>query len=121
MASTDVVTLEDGTFDNEVLKSDIPVLVDFWAIWCGPCKAIAPVVEQIAVDYKGKVKVGKMDIDKHQAVAAEVQHPLDPDPARLQGRQGGRHGDRRRQDELDESVKKVVEAGPARLRAAWPP
>ena len=69
MASNDVVTLEDGTFENEVLKSDIPVLVDFWAIWCGPCKAIAPVVEQIAVDFKGKVKVGKMDIDKHQGVA----------------------------------------------------
>jgi thioredoxin 1 len=63
------VTLEDGTFDNEVLKSEIPVLVDFWATWCGPCKAIAPVVEQIAVDFKGKVKVGKMDIDKHQGVA----------------------------------------------------
>ena len=69
MASNDVVTLEDGTFDNEVLKSEIPVLVDFWATWCGPCKAIAPVVEQIAVDFKGKVKVGKMDIDKHQGVA----------------------------------------------------
>ncbi len=69
MASNDVVTLEDGTFENEVLKSDIPVLVDFWAVWCGPCKAIAPVVEQIAVDFKGKVKVGKMDIDKHQGVA----------------------------------------------------
>jgi thioredoxin len=69
MASNDVVTLEDGTFDNEVLKSEIPVLVDFWAVWCGPCKAIAPVVEQIAADFKGKVKVGKMDIDKHQGVA----------------------------------------------------
>jgi len=69
MASSDVVTLEDGTFDNEVLKSEIPVLVDFWATWCGPCKAIAPVVEQIAVDFKGKVKGGKMDIDKHQGVA----------------------------------------------------
>jgi thioredoxin 1 len=69
MASSDVVTLEDGTFDNEVLKSEIPVLVDFWATWCGPCKAIAPVVEQIATDFKGKVKVGKMDIDKHQVVA----------------------------------------------------
>jgi thioredoxin 1 len=69
MATSDVVILEDGTFDNEVLKSDIPVLVDFWATWCGPCKAIAPVVEQIAVDFKGKVKVGKMDIDKHQVVA----------------------------------------------------
>lgn len=69
MASNDVVTLEDGTFDNEVLKSDIPVLVDFWAVWCGPCKAIAPVVDQLAAEYKGKVKIGKMDIDKHQAVA----------------------------------------------------
>jgi thioredoxin 1 len=69
MASTDVVTLEDGTFDAEVLKSEIPVLVDFWATWCGPCKAIAPVVEQIATEFKGKVKVGKMDIDKHQGVA----------------------------------------------------
>ncbi|MEI7706548.1 MAG: thioredoxin [Deltaproteobacteria bacterium] len=69
MASNDVVNLEDGTFDNEVLKSEIPVLVDFWAVWCGPCKAIAPVVEQIATDFKGKVKVAKMDIDKHQAVA----------------------------------------------------
>jgi thioredoxin 1 len=69
MASNDIVTLDDGTFENEVLKSDIPVLVDFWATWCGPCKAIAPVVEQIATDFKGKVKVGKMDIDKHQVVA----------------------------------------------------
>jgi thioredoxin 1 len=69
MASNDVVTLEDGTFDAEVLKSELPVLVDFWATWCGPCKAIAPVVEQIATDFKGKVKVGKMDIDKHQGVA----------------------------------------------------
>ncbi len=69
MASNDIVTLEDGTFENEVLKSEIPVLVDFWAVWCGPCKAIAPVVDQIAADFKGKVKVGKMDIDKHQGVA----------------------------------------------------
>ena len=69
MASPNVVILEDGTFDQEVLKSDIPVLVDFWAVWCGPCKAIAPVVDQIAQDFQGKVKVGKMDIDRHQAVA----------------------------------------------------
>jgi len=69
MASPNVVILEDGTFDQEVLKSDIPVLVDFWAVWCGPCKAIAPVVDQIAQEYQGKVKVGKMDIDRHQVVA----------------------------------------------------
>ena len=68
MASNDVVTLEDGTFDAEVLKSDVPVLVDFWAVWCGPCKAIAPAVDELAKEYKGKLKVAKLDIDNHQAV-----------------------------------------------------
>jgi thioredoxin 1 len=68
MASNDVVTLQDATFDQEVLKSDIPVLVDFWAVWCGPCKAVAPAVEELARQYKGKVKVAKMDVDEHQQV-----------------------------------------------------
>ena len=68
MASTDLVILQDSTFDKEVLKSDIPVLVDFWAVWCGPCKAIAPAVEELAKQYKGKVKVAKMDVDEHQQV-----------------------------------------------------
>jgi len=68
MASTDVVTLQDGTFDAEVLKSDIPVLVDFWAVWCGPCKAVAPAVEGLAKQYKGKVKIATMDVDEHQQV-----------------------------------------------------
>ncbi len=68
MASNDVVTLQDSTFEQEVLKSDIPVLVDFWAVWCGPCKAIAPTVEELARQYKGKVKVAKMDVDEHQNV-----------------------------------------------------
>ena len=68
MASTDLVILQDATFDQEVLKSDIPVLVDFWAVWCGPCKAIAPTVEELAKQYKGKVKVAKMDVDEHQQV-----------------------------------------------------
>jgi thioredoxin 1 len=68
MASNDVVTLEDGTFEQEVLKNETPVLVDFWAAWCGPCKAIAPAVDEIAHEYKGKIKVGKLDIDTHQGV-----------------------------------------------------
>jgi thioredoxin 1 len=68
MASNDVVILQDATFDTEVLKSDVPVLVDFWAVWCGPCKAIAPAVEELAKQYKGKVKVAKMDVDEHQQV-----------------------------------------------------
>jgi thioredoxin 1 len=68
MASNDLVILQDSTFDQEVLKSDIPVLVDFWAVWCGPCKAIAPTVEELAKQYKGKVKVAKMDVDEHQQI-----------------------------------------------------
>jgi thioredoxin 1 len=68
MASSDVMNLEDGTFDQEVLKSDVPVLVDFWAVWCGPCRAIAPAVDELAREYKGKLKVAKLDIDEHQAV-----------------------------------------------------
>jgi thioredoxin 1 len=68
MASNDVVTLQDATFDKEVLKSDVPVLVDFWAVWCGPCKAIAPAVEELAKQYKGKVKIAKMDVDEHQQI-----------------------------------------------------
>ncbi len=68
MASNDVVNLQDATFDQEVLKSDVPVLVDFWAVWCGPCKAIAPAVDELAKQYKGKVKVAKMNVDEHQQV-----------------------------------------------------
>jgi thioredoxin 1 len=68
MASNDVVTFQDATFDKEVLKSDLPVLVDFWAVWCGPCKAIAPVVDELATLYRGKVKIGKMDVDSQQMV-----------------------------------------------------
>jgi thioredoxin 1 len=68
MASNDVVVLQDSTFEQEVLKSETPVLVDFWAVWCGPCKAIAPVVDDLAARYKGKLKVAKMDVDQHQGV-----------------------------------------------------
>ena len=66
--AADVITLEDQTFEQEVLKSDTPVLVDFWAVWCQPCKVIAPVVDSLAAKYKGKLKVAKMDVDAHQNV-----------------------------------------------------
>ena len=64
-----VIEFNDQNFDSDVLKADTPVLVDFWAIWCGPCKAIAPIVEEIANDFSGKVKVGKMDVDSNNQVA----------------------------------------------------
>ncbi|MBE6623972.1 MAG: thioredoxin [Ruminococcaceae bacterium] len=66
MAET-VITKEN--FENEVLKSDIPVLVDFWASWCGPCKMIAPIIEEIAKEYAGTVKVGKINVDDQQELA----------------------------------------------------
>ena len=71
MASENVKTLTDASFDAEVLKSSEPVLVDFWATWCGPCRAVAPVVDALAKDYAGKVKVGKMDVDSNPQVATK--------------------------------------------------
>lgn len=68
MANADVLELTDSNFDSEVLQSDTPALVDFWAVWCGPCKQIAPTVEALASEYKGKLKVGKLNIDDHQQV-----------------------------------------------------
>ena len=66
-----LIEFTDDNFDTEVLKSNLPVLVDFWAEWCGPCKMIAPIVEEIAGDYAGKVKVGKVNVDFNNQLAMQ--------------------------------------------------
>lgn len=67
MAGQGILEVTDASFDQEVLKSEQPVLVDFWAVWCGPCKAIGPIVESVAVAYAGKLKVAKVNVDQNGA------------------------------------------------------
>jgi len=73
MAGKNVHTFDEKNFDAEVLKADVPVLVDFTATWCGPCKALAPIVEKLADEFEGKVKVGKLDIDEARAIATQYK------------------------------------------------
>ena len=71
MATTAELSVNTSEFEEKVLKSDVPVLVDFWAEWCGPCKAIGPSVEQLAAEYAGKARVFKLDVDADPAIASQ--------------------------------------------------
>jgi thioredoxin 1 len=69
MANSDTVTIDENNFEAEVTQSSVPVVVDFWAEWCGPCKMIAPLLDEIATEKAGTVKIGKVDIDKNQSLS----------------------------------------------------
>ena len=71
MAALNIIQLTQENFDSEVLKSPIPVLVDFWAEWCGPCKMISPVLDELATEYEGRIKIAKVNIDEQQGLAAQ--------------------------------------------------
>lgn len=86
MAAPNILTLTQDNFSKEVLESTQPILVDFWAEWCGPCKMLAPILDELAQEYDGRVKIGKVNIDEYQELAA--QYGIRSIPTLLLFRQG---------------------------------
>ena len=96
MAAENVQTFTDTNFETSVLNAGGPVLVDFWAEWCGPCKRLGPTIDALAGDYAGKVTIGKLNVDDNPNTAIKFQIRGIPGRAALQGRSGGRDGRRPR-------------------------
>ena len=109
MAGSGILEVSDATFEQEVLKSEQPVLVDFWAVWCGPCKAIAPIVDGVAAAYAGKLKVAKVNVDENGATPSRFG--IRGIPALLFFK-GGKVMDQvvgyRPQEEIEEKVKRLL-------------
>jgi thioredoxin 1 len=109
MAGLEVLEVSDATFDQEVLRSEQPVLVDFWAVWCGPCKAIAPIVDSLAAQYAGKLKVAKVNVDQNSATPS--RYGIRGIPALLLFK-GGKVADQIvgfvPQEVIDEKVKRLL-------------
>ena len=109
MAGLGVLEVSDATFDKEVLESEQPVLVDFWAVWCGPCKAIAPIVDGVAATYAGKLKVAKVNVDQNGATPS--RYGIRGIPALLFFK-GGKVADQIvgyvRQDVIEEKIQKLL-------------
>ena len=109
MAGPNIVTLTEDNFKAEVIESATPVLVDFWAEWCGPCKAISPILDELADEYGGKVKIGKVNIENQQALAAQYDIRFIPTLLLFQkGQVANQIGPARSKRDLKESIDRVV-------------
>ena len=95
MSSDLIKHISDASFDSDVLKADKPVLVDYWAEWCGPCKMIAPILDEVSKDYGGRLQIAKMNVDENRDVPGQVRHPRHPDADAVQGRPARRDQGRR--------------------------
>ncbi len=109
MSGAGVLEVNDATFDQEVLKSELPVLVDFWAVWCGPCKALGPIVDAVAATYAGKLKVAKVNVDENSATPS--RYGIRGIPALLFFK-GGKVADQvvgfHPQDAIEEKIKRLL-------------
>jgi thioredoxin 1 len=109
MSGQGILEVTDANFDQEVLKSEQPVLVDFWAVWCGPCKAIAPIVDSVAASYAGKLKVAKVNVDQNGATPS--RYGIRGIPTLLFFK-GGKVADQvvgyQSQDVIEEKVQKLI-------------